>query len=427
MGAPAAADRLAAMDSLNALYEQLAARPWLLTLSSSLALLLLAWLADQLTQRLLVRVLVRLVQVSPVKWDDAILARGVIKRLAHAVPAIVIYLGAPMLPGLPEGVVAVVRNVAAAYVVLTAAQSLSALLSSLQDIYESRDPERARNRPIKGYLQVAKIVLFVLAAVLVIGVLVEKSPLLLLSGFGAMTAVLMLVFKDTILSLVASVQIQSNDMVRVGDWIEMPKYGADGDVIDVALHTVKVQNWDKTITTIPTHALIADSFRNWRGMSESGGRRIKRALPIDQGTVRYLTSEEREGLSRFVLLQPYLEKKAAELAEWNASREGRAPVNLRRLTNLGTFRAYAHAYLRAHPGIHQGMTLLVRQLPPGPEGLPIEVYCFTATTGWGEYEDIQSDIFDHLLAILPEFGLRAFQSPSGGDVAAAVKSLAPQC
>ncbi|WP_295361794.1 mechanosensitive ion channel domain-containing protein [Arenimonas sp.] len=405
------------MELLNALYEQLAARPWLLSLLAVVALLLLAWLADQLTRRLLLRLLVRLVQASPVKWDDAILGRGVIKRLSRAVPAVVVYLGAPLLPDLPEGLLTVVRNVAAAYVVVTVAQAASALLSSLQDIYEGRDPVRARNRPIKGYLQVAKIVLFVLAAVLVMAVLVERSPLLLLSGFGAMTAVLMLVFKDTILSLVASVQIQSNDMVRVGDWIEMPKYGADGDVIDVALHTVKVQNWDRTITTIPTHALIADSFRNWRGMSESGGRRIKRALPIDQGTVRYLANEEREGLSRFVLLQPYLEKKAAELAAWNATQEGRAPVNLRRLTNLGTFRAYARAYLQAHPGIHPGMTLLVRQLPPGPAGLPIEVYCFTATTAWAEYEDIQSDIFDHLLAILPEFGLRAYQQPSGADVA----------
>ena len=414
------------MDFIYGTYDQLTAHPWLHSATIGLALLLLAWLADQLTQRILLRVLVRMVEASSVKWDDALLARGVISRLAHAVPAIVIYLGVPLVPNLPDGAVEVVRNVAAAYVVLTAAQALSAFLASLQDIYESSDPERARSRPIKGSLQVAKIVLFVLSAVLIIAVLVEKSPLLLLSGFGAMTAVLMLVFKDTILSLVASVQIQSNDMVRVGDWIEMPKYGADGDVIDVALHTVKVQNWDKTITTIPTHTLIADSFKNWRGMSESGGRRIKRALPIDQGTVRYLGKEEREDLSRFVLLQPYLEKKASELAEWNAQRQGKAPVNLRRLTNLGTFRAYAHAYLQAHKGIRDDMTLLVRQLDPGPQGLPIEIYCFTATTAWNDYEDIQSDIFDHLLAILPEFGLRAYQQPSGGDVAAAAQALGTQ-
>lgn len=417
---------MARMESLGLLHDRLAATPWLFTLTSSLALLLLAWLADLLTQRLLLRVAVRLVKASPVKWDDAILARGVIRRLAHAVPAVVVYLGVPLLPGLPEGLVVVVRNVAAAYVVLTAAQALSALLSSLQDIYEAGDPERARSRPIKGYLQVAKIVLFVLAAVLVVAVLVDKSPLLLLSGFGAMTAVLMLVFKDTILSLVASVQLNSNDMVRVGDWIEMPQFGADGDVVDVALHTVKVQNWDKTITTLPTHALISGSFRNWRGMSEAGGRRIKRSLPIDQGTVRYLSDQEREDVARFVLLQPYLQAKAAELAEWNAQRQGKAPVNLRRLTNLGTFRAYAAAYLKSHPGIRDDMTLLVRQLDPGPQGLPIEIYCFTRTTAWGEYEDIQSDLFDHLLAILPEFGLRAFQAPSGSDVAAAGRALAPQ-
>tara|TARA_R110002020_G_scaffold15245_6_gene54365 strand:+ start:3343 stop:4653 length:1311 start_codon:yes stop_codon:yes gene_type:complete len=404
------------MDFIYDIYDQLTAHPWLHTATVGLTLLALAWLADQLTQRITLRVLVRMVEASSVKWDDALLARGVISRLSHAVPAIVIYLGVPVVPNLPDGAVEVVRNVAAAYVVLTVAQALSAFLASLQDIYEANDPERARSRPIKGYLQVVKIVLFVLSAVLIIAVLVDKSPLLLLSGFGAMTAVLMLVFKDTILSLVASVQIQSNDMVRVGDWIEMPKYGADGDVIDVALHTVKVQNWDKTITTIPTHTLIADSFKNWRGMSESGGRRIKRALPIDQGTVRYLSNEEREDLSRFVLLQPYLEKKASELAEWNAQRQGKAPVNLRRLTNLGTFRAYAHAYLQAHKGIRDDMTLLVRQLDPGPQGLPIEIYCFTATTAWNDYEDIQSDIFDHLLAILPEFGLRAYQAPSGADV-----------
>ena len=228
------------MDVIHGLYDQITAHPWLHSLTVGATLLLLAWLADQLTQRITLRVLVKLVEASSVKWDDALVSRGVIARLAHAVPAVVIYLGVPLVPNLPEGAVEVVRNVAAAYAGLTAAQALSAFLASLQDIYEANDPERARSRPIKGYLQVVKIVLFVLSAVLIIAVLVDKSPLLLLSGFGAMTAVLMLVFKDTILSLVASVQIQSNDMVRVGDWIEMPKYGADGDVIDVALHTVKV-------------------------------------------------------------------------------------------------------------------------------------------------------------------------------------------
>ncbi|KAA2284254.1 mechanosensitive ion channel family protein [Arenimonas fontis] len=394
---------------------------------SSLALLLAAaWLADRLTRRVLLRVLHRLVRASPVKWDDAILAHGVVRKLAQAVPALVIVLGVQFVPELSGGVAAVLRNVATAWVVLSVARALSAFLSVLRDLYHDADPERARTRPIKGYLQVARIVVFVVAAVLMVAALIERSPLLLLSGLGAMAAVLMLVFKDTILSLVASVQLGSNDMVRVGDWIEMPQLGADGDVVDIALHTVKVQNWDKTITTIPTYRLVSESFRNWRGMSESGGRRIKRAIHIDQGGIRYLEPDEHKALHRFVLLRPYLQRKAAELAEWNARHEGEAPVNLRRLTNIGSFRAYAMAYLKAHPKLRQDMTLLVRQLPPGPQGLPIEIYCFTATTAWAEYEDIMSDIFDHLLAILPEFGLRAFQAPGGGDVAAAAQALAAQ-
>ena len=412
------------MDWLDPIAQPLSVHPWLTTLAAASALVAGAWLVDWLTRHVLLRLIRRLVQATPTQWDDALLARGVISRLAHVAPALVVYFGVLAIPDLPEALALVVRNVAAAYIVLTLAQAISALLSGIDDIYRSRDPERARSRPIKGYIQLLKLVLFVVAAILIVATLIERSPLLLLSGFGAMAAVLLLVFRDTILSLVASVQLSSYDMVRVGDWIEMPKYGADGDVIDVALHTVKVQNWDRTITTIPTHALIAESFQNWRGMSESGGRRIKRALYLDQASIRYLDQDEREALERFVLLRPYLARKRGELAEWNRQRQGEAPVNLRRLTNVGSFRAYAEAYLRAHPRIHQGMTLLVRHLPPGPQGLPIEIYCFTNTTAWGEYEGIQSDIFDHLLAIVPEFGLRVFQAPSGEDLRRAAESLA---
>jgi len=216
---------------------------------------------------------------------------------------------------------------------------------------------------------------------------------------------------------VASVQISSNDIIRVGDWIEMPQLNADGDVIDIALHTVKVQNFDKTITTIPTKRFITDSFRNYRGMQEAGGRRIKRALNIDQNSVHFLSDAEREHLHRFNLLDDYLTAKEQELADWNRKLEkrGQEPVNTRRVTNLGTFRAYVERYLRAHPGVHQGMTLLVRQMPLSSEGLPVEIYCFTNTTVWAQYEGIQGDIFDHLLSILPEFGLHVFQHPSGRD------------
>jgi miniconductance mechanosensitive channel len=208
-------------------------------------------------------------------------------------------------------------------------------------------------------------------------------------------------------------------MVRVGDWIEMPQFGADGDVVDVQLHTVKVQNWDKTITTIPTHRLITDSFKNWRGMSRAGARRIKRAIFIDVSSIRFQTQDEVDHFTRFALLKDYVKNKEQELADYNAvlATEVEAEVNRRRLTNVGTFRAYAFNYLKNHPRIHDGMTLLVRQLAPGPEGLPLEIYCFTNTTEWGAYEDIQSDIFDHLLAIVPEFGLRLYQKPAGSDLA----------
>ena len=275
---------------------------------------------------------------------------------------------------------------------------------------------------VSGNEDLAEIVtlsLRVTATALGISALIEQSPLLLLSGLGAMAAVLLLVFKDTILSLVASVQLTSNDMLRVGDWIEMPSMHADGDVIDIALHTVKVQNFDKTITTIPTHKLIADSFRNWRGMTDSGGRRIKRALVLDQNSVRFLDEGEVDGLKRFRLLDAYLARKQQEIADWNghALAGDDDAVNARRITNIGTFRAYVVAYLRTHPRINHDMLTMVRQLEPTPTGLPLQLYTFAATTQFAEYEFIQAEIFDHLLAILPEFGLRVFQEPSGVDFA----------
>jgi miniconductance mechanosensitive channel len=247
----------------------------------------------------------------------------------------------------------------------------------------------------------------------------DRSPWIFLSGLGAMTAVLLIVFKDTLLSLVASVQIGNNDLLHVGDWVEMPDYGADGDVIDVALHTVKIQNWDKTITTVPTHAFITGSFKNWRGMSESNSRRIKRSLYVDVSSIRFLEADEIEKFSHYSLLRGYFEEKSGELSAYNADPERDSAINadIRRLTNVGTLRAYMLSYLRNHPKIHQGRTLIVRQLSPSPEGLPIEVYCFTNDIVWFNYEGIQSDIFDHFLAIAPEFGVRIFQNPSGADLA----------
>lgn len=389
--------------------------PWLETLWALALLVAAAAVANLLVKPLIVRVLARVFDglSHRVSHEDAL---PVARRLANILPAVVISQGIVLVPHLPVGVVTVTRNVCSAFVILMVVLALSAALNLLNDLYQRRPT--AMSRPIKGYLQVVKILLFAAAAVLMAAALMERSPLLLLSGLGAMAAVLMLVFKDTILSLVASVQIASNDMVRLGDWVEMPQLNADGDVIDIALHTVKIQNWDKTITTIPTQRLITDSFKNWRGMQESGGRRIKRALMLDQTSVRFLADEDRERLRRMSLIADYLDRKQAELDAWNQRllADGRDPVNTRQLTNLGTFRAYVQAYLEAHPTIARNMTLLVRQLQPTPEGLPIEIYCFTATTAWAEYEGVQSDIFDHLYAVLPEFGLRVFQAPSGLDL-----------
>ena len=273
-----------------------------------------------------------------------------------------------------------------------------------------------RTAPIKGYLQVIKIVVYVLGTVVVVATLMDQNPLIFVSGIGAMTAVLMLVFKDTILSLVASVQIASNDMVRLGDWVEMPKLNADGDVIDIALHTVKIRNFDNTITTVPTSKFIDESFKNWRGMSESGARRIKRSIYIDKSTIRFLTDEEVNRFKRFKLLEDYVEKKQEEIRAFNESLGGRVQaVNWRRMTNIGTLRAYIVNYLRNHPKIDQSRTLLVRQLAPTPHGLPIELYVFSNDTKWVAYEGIQADIFDHIIALLPEFGLRLFQHPTGAD------------
>ena len=382
------------------------------------ALLLLGVLLNLVIRRRVLRAFRRLADRTGQRWDDIILEHGVLARLVQAVPAVVVYVGVPYLPGLGDSLSRIVANVALAWLALAVTLAVGALLSAANAIYDTRPI--ARDRPIKGFVQVAQIVIYVLGAVLVVSALVARSPVIFLTGFGAMTAILLLVFRDTILSLVASIQLTTLDMVRVGDWIEMPQYNADGDVVDIALHTIKVQNWDKTITTIPTHKLISESFRNWRGMQDSGGRRIKRSINIDASSVRFLTDAELEKFTRFSLLREYVERKRSELTEYNAALAGPATanVNLRRLTNLGTFRAYLWNYLQNHPRIHRDMTLLVRQLQAGEKGIPIEIYCFTSTTEWAAYEGIQADIFDHVLAQCREFGLSVFQAPSGADVAA---------
>lgn len=382
-------------------------------------LLLGAWVSYLIASRVLLRLVHSVAERSLQTWDDALVRHRVGAKLAQLIPAFVIYLGVDVLPSINESLEALILNVTSAYMIVVVAITIIAILNAINDIYES-NPE-ARQRPIKGFIQLVQLAVLIMGGLLFVAALLDRSPVLLLSGFGAMTAILLLVFKDTLLSLVASVQLTAQDMVRVGDWIEVPQFGADGDVVDVELHTIKVQNWDKTITTIPTHRLISDSFKNWRGMSASGGRRIKRAIYLDASSIHFLTADEVERCKRFLLLEDYIGDKESELAEYNRKLEGltaierEAAVNMRRLTNIGTFRAYTRQYLEQHPRIRQDMTLLVRQLSPGPQGVPIEIYCFTTTTAWGEYEDIQADIFDHLLAIVPEFGLRLFQQPAGTE------------
>jgi miniconductance mechanosensitive channel len=382
-----------------------------------LALLAGAVIIDLIAKQILVRAVRAFAKRSSISWDDALVRHNVFGRLVQFVPVLIVFVGVPFVPGLPEGGVQLIRNVAMGYMVLVMTLAITALLSAANTIYAASPV--AKQRPLKGFVQLVQIVVWILGGVLIVATVLDRSPLLLLSGFGAMTAILLLVFKDTILSLVASVQLTAQDMVRVGDWIEMPQFGADGDVIDVQLHTVKIQNWDKTITTIPTHRLITDSFKNWRGMSQSGARRIKRTIFIDVSSIRFQTQDEVNHFTRFALLQDYVKNKEQDLADYNAglATEVDAEVNRRRLTNVGTFRAYAYNYLKNHPKIHKGMTLMVRQLSPGAEGLPLEIYCFTSTTEWAAYEDIQSDIFDHLLSIVPEFGLRLYQKPAGSDLA----------
>ncbi|ASD27935.1 mechanosensitive ion channel family protein [Brevundimonas diminuta] len=396
-----------------AMRDRLAEFPTAEMLIGLCLLVLVAFIADFVVRRILTRLILRI--VGRAVHDLDVLLRPVVRSFTRVVPAVIIHQGIGGVPHLAPSFVTLVQNVAGAFMIVAVAIGIGAGLDMANALY-ARSP-RAHRRSIKGYLQVLKIVIYAIATILVIAALIDRSPLLLLSGLGALAAVLMLVFKDTILSLVASVQLNSNDMLRVGDWIEMPQVNADGDVIDIALHTVKVQNWDKTITTIPTWRLISESYRNWRGMQDSGGRRIKRSLLIDQTSARFLTDAERERMRRFLLIDDYLADKSAEMADWNAKlvEAGRDPVNMRRSTNIGAFRAYVQNYLENHPRIRQDMTLLVRQMQPTETGLPLEIYAFTATVAWAEYEAIQADIFDHLLAILPEFDLRLFQSPSGAD------------
>lgn len=383
-------------------------------LAAAVTILLIALIcivANFLTKKVVVRIISHMVSMSKFKWNDILLKRRVFHKLSHIVPAIIIYNFAPTFPRYQH----LIESGANIYLIIVSLIVISSALDAFHDIYETF--EISKIRPIKGVIQIVKIVLAIIGIILIISILLNKSPFILLSGLGALSAVLMLVFKDSILGLVAGVQLSANDMVRVGDWITMPKYGADGNVIEISLNTVKVQNFDKTITTIPSYSLISDYFINWRGMQNSGGRRIKRPIYIDVNSIRFCDDEMINKFRRINFLADYIDERLVEIQKFNETHniDRSNPVNGRALTNIGVFRAYIKNYLLNHSGIHKGMTLMVRQLEPTERGLPIELYCFTNTTVWTEYETIQGDIFDHLFAVAPEFGLRIFQNPSGHD------------
>jgi miniconductance mechanosensitive channel len=417
---------------LNLIYEGLQSRGLppeqasLAATGAGLALLLiLAWAANFVAKRIILQVVSRVVKFSSFKWDDALLESGVFTRLSHIVPAVVINAcGDDVLGHSPE----VLSGLHAAVSIYLTFIWLAVFFGFLDGVsLMAARTEKASQLPIKGFFQAVKLVASIIGLILVLATVLDKSPLYLLSGIGALTAVLLLVFKDAILGFVAGIMISANNMVRIGDWIEVPKAGADGDVIDVSLTTVKVKNWDKTITTVPTYDLISGSFKNWRGMQETGGRRIKRAISIDLQSIRFADDALIERWSGFDLLKDYLKAKREEIAKANEERETDLNIlgNGRRITNLGTFRAYCTAYLKAHPQIHQDMTFLVRQLAPTEHGLPIEIYVFSKDIRWAYYEAIQADIFDHLTAIIDQFDLRIYQQPSGRDVKEALARLGP--
>jgi len=378
-------------------------------------ILILSFVAYFVAKHFILKGVAAIISRTATQWDDMLLKKKVFSRIAYLAPAIVIYL----LISIPfagyDWLVTLINGVALIYMIVMVMLALDALLNAFLAIYNTY--EVSNRIPIKGFIQVFKIIIYFASAIFIISILLDKTPFYLFSSLGALTAVLMFIFKDSILGFIAGIQLSANRMVAYGDWIEMPKYGADGEIIDIALTTVKVQNWDKTITTIPTYALISESFKNWRGMSESEGRRIKRSISIDMNTVKFCTEEMIDRFSKIQYISKYIADKKAEIFETNKLSEVDTsnPVNGVRMTNIGTFRAYIQAYLFNNPMINKEMTFLTRQLAPTEHGLPIEIYVFSKDKVWANYEDIQADIFDHILAVVPEFDLRVFQDPTGTD------------
>ena len=367
----------------------------------------------KLTNKLVLFSFTKFKGLNKLKWNEAFLQRKVYERLSHIIPVVIIYAFAPLFPGY---LTTILQNIATIYFIVVVVSAISSLLNVVDDIYNTF--EYSKYRPIKGFLQVIKIIVYIIAGLQIVASLMGKDPLLLLSGIGAFSAVLMLVFQDSILGLVASIQLSANDMMRIGDWVEMPSFNVDGEVLEISLNIVKIENFDRTVNTVPTYAFISNSFKNWRGMTQVGGRRIKRSIYIDISSIKFCTNEMLEKYKRIHYLAEYIEAKQEEIRSYNETHnvDYDDVINGRHLTNIGVLRIYIHQYLKNHPKIHKGMTQIVRQLSPGEFGLPIEIYAFTREIVWDQYEGVQSDIFDHILAVIPEFGLRIYQRPSWYDL-----------
>ena len=390
---------------------------WTDDLTSTIILVIIlaiAFLGDAICKHVILTTVTRLVKKTKATWDDVVFDRKVMIYLSHLVAPIILYILLPLAIS-NAGLLAFIQRICMIYIIAIFLKFISALLSALYHVYSER--EQFRDRPLKGLIQTVQVILFFIGGIIIVRILIDKSPMVLLTGLGASAAVLMLVFKDSIMGFVSGIQLSANNMLKVGDWIEMPKYGADGTVIEVTLNTVKVRNWDNTITTIPPYALVSDSFQNWRGMQESGGRRIKRSIRIDMNSVKFCTPEMLAKYRKIRLLKDYIEETEKVVEEYNKEHgiDNSVLVNGRRQTNLGVFRAYLTNYLRSLPAVNQDLTCMVRQLQPTEQGIPLELYFFSSIKAWIPYEGVQADVFDHVLAIIPEFDLHVFQNPTGED------------
>jgi len=393
--------------------QEILNQQWAQVTVSLIALIMAAIVANYIVQKLLLRGLERLIKGTQFANDKEIRRHNVIPRLANIIPALVISYGISYSPNMPEIVSMVLLDVVNAFIIAMLSMATIGGLSVINTIYERRG---SKSRPITNFIQGAKIIILIGAGLVIVAQVGNKSISEVLLGLGAMAAVLTLIFRDSILSFIAGVQIAFSDTIRVGDWLSVPSQGADGTVVEISLYFVQIQNFDKTIAVIPIQKLVNESFKNWRGMTQSGGRRIKRYVSIDQTTVTFLNNQQLENLKKIEILETYISDKDSEISQWNKTKSSSSPVNTRQLTNIGTFRAYLTQYLKFHPRLQNKMTMMVRQLPSSQVGIPIEIYCFTDTTDWGDYEDIQADIFDHILAVLPTFELSVYQDVGGYDV-----------